>query len=678
MIKNKIEKRDYQTKCLKAVKKHREAGNKKALIQLATGLGKTFLAVQDVKSFRETSRNKNIKVLFTAHILDILEEAKDEFARQLPNLEVDFLTIQSLFSNLDEYSSKYYDYIIFDEAHHSKATTHEQVVKHFKPKFKLALTATPHRADGLDIEELFGEPIFSMNLPDGLAGGYLAKLDYQVVFDQSIREAIMKDFNPTSILELRKLIGVRPRNKEIVKNILEEKARLRLSKAQTIVFCQSIEHANEIASLLKGKSYHSALPKAEKDAIFNNFRLGLLETICTVDMFNEGVNIPNARLLVFLRSTASRTIFLQQLGRGLRKTSSKQKVSVLDFAANIERLENIEELTQQVSRAERESGGFVDGSDSKFVNYSFVFSKHVMEVISKLHILTETIPPDFISFAELSSKYSIDVSSLGDMCARHNIKVKKFSKDDTSGKGNGNRIRAISLHDFRKLKSKYVVFFAPEYIKDQGIYTTEDISKMFNCDVRTVRSRLNKLGLNKSFSRSGKGRSFITIDSEQLEVYKKAYPTMELDPKGYTSLHKSMKIIGNKYDVSHQSVRKLTRDYVDSLDLPVFNFSVNYGVRSYDQCKAFTDRQLREVEKVFLDNYIEKFASKTTSDNRRKSKPGAKPVKCRSGEIVYESKCELNRKLGLSSHLGTFSTAKEANEAYVGARREYIKWKLGV
>lgn len=669
MIKNKIEKRDYQVECLNKIKKHRDGGAKSALINLATGLGKTFIAVQDVEQFIKDSGRVGVRVLFCAHIRDILEEAKDEFARALPNVTVDFKTIQSLYRNLDKIKSSKYDYIIYDEAHHGMADTHKKVIKHFKPKFKLGLTATPYRADGLDISDLFGEVVYSMSLPEGLVKGYLAGLDYQVVFDQSVREAIMKDFNPTSVVELRKLMNVTPRNEEIVKNILEEKERIGLSGVQTIVFCQSVKHAQEMAILLRGKAYYSDLSRSAKERIFNDFRMGLLETICTVDMFNEGVNIPEARLLVFLRSTSSRTVFLQQLGRGLRKIKGKDKVSVLDFAANIERLENIEQLAQ--GTVLEGLGGVLgtDNSPSRFSNYSFVFSKHVMEVMAKLHLLTETIPPDYISLAEISSKYRVSRGVVGDICRKHRLVIKKFMKTDGLGKGNGGRIEAISLHDFRVIKGKHSVFFAPEYVKNSGMYTVMDIVDIMKSDETTVRRRLGILGFNIQMVKLGKKPVF-SINEEQFKLYKETYPAVK-DPKGFIPLSDAVERVAVRCGVSPSYVRRHAKSYIDGLGLKHYEFTSNSGFRSTDRLRAMSLEEFEDFSKFFINYYIKDFSEKR--DSR-----GFKSVARKSGRIVYESKCKLNRERGISEHIGTFNSEEDAHKAYIGARREYIKWKLGV
>lgn len=163
-------------------------------------------------------------------------------------------------------------------------------------------------------------------------------------------------FEPKTLKEFHELFNVRPRNEVIAKNIREEQHKIGLDAAKTMVFCESVKHAEEMAELLGGIAYHSDLEKDDRKRIMREFREGSTQVICTVDMFNEGIDIPDARLIVFLRSTQSGAIFEQQLGRGLRKMLGKDKVSVLDFVANIERIAKVRELSRSIQRRSEELG----------------------------------------------------------------------------------------------------------------------------------------------------------------------------------------------------------------------------------------------------------------------------------------------------------------------------------
>lgn len=237
---------------------------------------------------------------------------------------------------------------MYDEAHHTEADTFRQVREYFDPLFELALTATPGRMDERDICDYFGAPLYSKTLAEGIAEGWLADVDYHIVFDDIVKRLIEDGFNPRTVKEFQELFQVEPRNESIAQNIREEQHKIGLDNAKTIVFCKDIAHAEEMAALLGGAAYHSEIKKADRKRLLQAFRAGGNKIICTVDMFNEGVDIPDARLLVFLRSTASGNVYEQQLGRGLRRAPGKKRVSVLDFVANIERIQKIQRLSSDI------------------------------------------------------------------------------------------------------------------------------------------------------------------------------------------------------------------------------------------------------------------------------------------------------------------------------------------
>ena len=367
-VKN-IQVRDYQVDAWVALQKRRADKRKRALIHLATGLGKTSVAAVDVFHYQKVE-NPGSKVLFVSHMNDISHQAKNTFLFVNPNLttsifkqkikDVDatFSTFQALYKQLDNIDPATFDYIIWDEAHHIEAETFSAVRKHFTPKFELGLTATPERADGRDIFNYFGHPVFSMGLADGINGGWLSSVDYHIVFDEAIKKAMKDKFELKTLREIRDLFAIRSRNEVISKEVLQRRHEIGMDKAKTIVFCQNITAATQMADLLGGEVYHSDVPADKRQAIMRRFKTGALQVICTVDMFNEGIDIPDARLVVFLRSTSSRTIFEQQLGRGLRRAPGKDSVTVLDFVANVERINFVRELGHTISKYRGSGGGY--------------------------------------------------------------------------------------------------------------------------------------------------------------------------------------------------------------------------------------------------------------------------------------------------------------------------------
>ena len=449
--KNEFEHRAYQLEAWANIWEARQNGKKSALLHLATGLGKTSVAVFDVMKFRKEHADGDSerppKVLFVCHQNNILEQAKERFAEfipeassqyfqtkqdKLPEADLTFGTFQSLRNELDTFPPDYFDYIIYDEAHHSQADTFSDVVEYFKPKFQLALTATPDRLDDKSITDHFGEPVYSKSLPEAMSEGWLAQVDYHIVFDDAVKEAIENDFDVESLGKLRQLMNVPPRNEVIAKNILEKRHEIGLDDAKTIVFCEDIEHAEEMAKLLGGKAYHSEVSKETQKRRLKNFRNGELQVITTRDMFNEGVDVPDARLIVFLRSTASKTVFLQQLGRGLRKHKGKDTVSVLDFAANIERLQMVEELANEMrevkkpTRRSSDNGILYDGFSEEDFELKdnmreisaeetiawhgniFEFEARAMDILKKYKEITEALDRNHLN--ELSKEEIVELA----------------------------------------------------------------------------------------------------------------------------------------------------------------------------------------------------------------------------------------------------------------------------
>lgn len=355
-----IETRDYQLDCLNTLALCRAAGDKKALIHMATGLGKTTVVAADAR--RYLHENPGSRVLFLCHQNQILQQARERFesvlgtddytfgdftgvSKDMHEVTCLFASFQTMKDWREYFGPDEFDYIVVDESHHAKAETYEPTLKYFNPKFLLGLTATPDRQDLKEIREIFGHEKYSKNLAEALADGLLAKPDYRVILDdiqQDILKGVLEREN-VSLAEINRTIFIPKRDEEIVRIILERTADL--ARPKSIVFCPSIDHARRIADLLPNSTtFHSGMKKYERDEALEAFKSDLIDSLVSVDMFNEGMDIPDANSIIFLRSTQSETIFLQQLGRGLRKLPDKDSVLVLDFVANCDRLIMVEKL----------------------------------------------------------------------------------------------------------------------------------------------------------------------------------------------------------------------------------------------------------------------------------------------------------------------------------------------
>ncbi|MDE2038022.1 MAG: DEAD/DEAH box helicase family protein [Patescibacteria group bacterium] len=356
-----LEKRPYQEECLESIATARLVGAPRALIVMATRLGKTITSALDIRRY---AGNRRIRVLYLCHKTDILYQARLEYQRvfgtertygffhgtkkDFENVDFLFATFDTLGSWLELFERVMFEYIVVDESHHSHAETYLPTIEYFKPKFLLAITATPDRMDEKDITEIFGKPIFNLPLEKALARGYLAPVDYRILTDEIQTDKIIATPDKQwSISALNRQIFVPKRDEEIVRliNLYTQG----IKELKMIVFCSSVKHCDHLVTYLPDSlAFHSKIPGKERDLRLEMFRQEMLNTVVTVDCFNEGIDIPRANVIVFLRSTASNTIFLQQLGRGLTKEDGKDRVLVLDFVANLERIKMVDALVKEV------------------------------------------------------------------------------------------------------------------------------------------------------------------------------------------------------------------------------------------------------------------------------------------------------------------------------------------
>ena len=339
----KINPNSMQRKALRELRRYRDTGVKKALIISATGSGKTYLAAFDARNFGAK------RLLYIVHRESILKDAKESFVKVFGaertygfytgnenSLEADFIfaTSNMLGRHLDSFKKDEFDYIIYDEVHHVVAETGKKIFEYFKPEFILGLTATPERMDNQDIFTLFDQNVpFELRLRDAINNDLVVPFHYYGIRDQLV------DYSSKDKMTIAKNIAEQ-NNIEFIKSQIE-KYRKPGEKLKCIAFCTNIQSCRLMAEELYEEGYHTisltgindtgVRIKAFKDLQDEN---NLLEIICTVDILNEGVDIPQVNMVLFLRPTESQTVFIQQLGRGLRKYPGKDYVTVLDFIGN--------------------------------------------------------------------------------------------------------------------------------------------------------------------------------------------------------------------------------------------------------------------------------------------------------------------------------------------------------
>lgn len=332
-----------QRKALKELTRYRDTGVKRALIISATGSGKTYLAAFDARNFDAK------RVLFVVHRETILKDAKQTFMNVFgaektcglytgnsKDLDCNFVFASSnmLARHLTEFDKNEFDYICYDEVHHIVAECGKKILNYFNPEFLLGLTATPERMDNQDIFELFEQNVpFELRLRDAINNDLVVPFHYYGIRDDLI------NYGEDDKNKVSKNIAESDNIDFIVKEI--EKHRLPNEKLKAVAFCTNIAHCSLMANELAMRGYSTVALTGENNTgerikAFNDLQdeTNDLEIICTVDILNEGVDIPAINTVLFLRPTESSTIFLQQLGRGLRKYQNKQYLTVLDFIGN--------------------------------------------------------------------------------------------------------------------------------------------------------------------------------------------------------------------------------------------------------------------------------------------------------------------------------------------------------
>lgn len=358
----------YQNECLQSLTETREQGENKALILKASGLGKTVTSAFDVAIFLD-SYSQESRVLYLCHRDHILKQAHETFLSVLggdpenfgffvgserkSDAQFLFATFQSITNCLNQFKPDEFDYIIIDEAHHGYADTYKRVVDFFNPVFLLGITATPERMDKKSIEEIFNNNVvFDLRIEQALARGLLTDVRYRIMSDEIIESNFAEFGKNITLKELNKSLFFPKRDQEIVEIVGRKVLEESVTNPKIMFFCSSIKHAENLGHEFPDIiPIHSQISPSERFKRESDFRSGVISKVAVVDQFNEGFDIPETNVLVFLRSTTSSRIFYQQLGRGLRPHSSKKFVLVLDFVANCERVVMVHELYEKVKRA---------------------------------------------------------------------------------------------------------------------------------------------------------------------------------------------------------------------------------------------------------------------------------------------------------------------------------------
>lgn len=409
--------RPYQNKIVEKVLAAYEHGDKRAFYIVATGLGKTVIAATIARHL--WSRDCR-RILVLCHATDLALQLEQGFWPQitkevptsvffdgLPPRDtegISFGLYQSLYGYLPGIEPDRFDIVIVDEAHHALAHGFRTCLEHLKPKFLIGMTATPWRGDGQSLSTVFGEAIEKVSLVDGMAMGYLAKVDYRILCDNvdwDNMENISK--RNLSIRDLNKRLFLPQRDEAVISEI--QRTVKDIANPRIAIFSPSIEHSNRFANMLSAAGIPCAalsrVDKAERRRRLLAFAAGTYMAVSAVDVMNEGIDIPDVNILVFLRATHSRRIFVQQLGRGLRLSEGKEKVIVLDFVSDIRRMADMIEMNNEgkIKGAENEvvylQDGFVSFSDAKMERFVNVWLEDVADLGGSNDEIKLTFPEGF-------------------------------------------------------------------------------------------------------------------------------------------------------------------------------------------------------------------------------------------------------------------------------------------
>ncbi|KZK75043.1 MAG: restriction endonuclease subunit R [Pelodictyon luteolum] len=336
-----------QVEALSSLGNLREKGVTKALVVSATGTGKTVLAAFDAKSFGAK------RVLFVIHRLNIAKKALETFQRVFGrsvkmglysgserNIDADFVfsTVQTInnHEHLKRFHPEHFDYVIIDEAHRSGASSYHNVLEYFTPGFLLGMTATPERTDGYDIFSLFDHNIgYEIRLSKAMEEDLLSPFHYFGVADITVDEMLLDDTADFSLLV----------TEERVDRIVEAANEYGCDdgRVRGLVFCSRVEEAERLSVEFNRRGYRTVALSGRNSEEEREKAMDMLEAdgdnsrldyVFTVDIFNEGIDIPRVNQIIMLRPTQSAIIFVQQLGRGLRKAHGKEYLTVIDFIGN--------------------------------------------------------------------------------------------------------------------------------------------------------------------------------------------------------------------------------------------------------------------------------------------------------------------------------------------------------
>jgi len=396
----------------------------KAQVHFATGLGKSVVLAEVANHFLQESTD--CKVLLIAEQTTLIEQLESDMWPQLTknietrvwggkkhgDLPINFqgLTVamrQSILPAIRKSSGLLpkFDLVMIDECHHAMSPTFLEVINELDSDKLFGVTATPWRGDGQQLDELFGTPVAKMGIVEGIRRKFLSDVNYNMMTDDIDWEVVSENTKHYTVSQLNSKLFLPSRDEEMCGNIIKKWRET--DQPMTITFCKSKEHAKRLQRILNSMGMPSKYIVSEgasgldQNKTLTQFRSGKFSNLISVDMINEGVDLPNVSMIVFARVTQSRRIFIQQLGRGLRidPLNPQRKTEVLDFVADIRRIASGLILNKQDRKLQGTTVEDYRKGDVKIVNFSTsIHSKFVDQYLKDIADLDEgdRIKLDFI------------------------------------------------------------------------------------------------------------------------------------------------------------------------------------------------------------------------------------------------------------------------------------------
>ncbi|MGN1115618.1 MAG: DUF3427 domain-containing protein, partial [Candidatus Ornithomonoglobus sp.] len=631
----------YQQEILDKLRAEREVRNHyKNLVVAATGTGKTVISAFDYRGFCKANPGKANKLLFVAHREEILEQSIAAFRAVLKDANFGELlvgnykaeSIDHLFISIQTFNSKalykntsedYYDYIIVDEFHHAAAPTYQKLLTYYKPKILLGLTATPERMDGKNILEYFDNRIAAeIRLPEAIDRKLLCPFQYFGITD-NVDLSTLKwsrggydKSELTNVYVMSKLVAER-RAELIIRSVYRYVTDI--DDVKGLGFCVSVKHAEFMSEIfnkagipsisLSGESADDER-KTAKDKLVN----GELRFIFVVDIYNEGVDIPEVNTVLFLRPTESVTVFLQQLGRGLRLSENKECLTVLDFIGQSNKKYNFEDkfaalLSDTNTSVQRElKEGFSSVPKGCYIHLEKLAKEYIYNnirgsfniksgLVARIAAFTEDsgLPlnlENFLSYYHLDSRAIYKKYSFSRLCAAAGV-IPDFNEDleDTLTKA-FSRICSI---DSRRFLSFIIKLLDGEYNSS----FTEEEKRMINMFNYTIWNKTNdELGFNVPTDGIDKINQCPRLKKELIELLQYNYNHIDFIDETidlgydcpldlYCSYSKAQILLA--MDFKNPAAMREGAKYLDDKKTDIFMVTLNKSDKDYSPTTMYND-----------------------------------------------------------------------------------------